>query len=293
MKLNLQDFSVIVSLSSHRSIRTTARHLNLTPANVSKIVQSIERKLNITLVKRGPLGIVMTPEGEGLFQVAKNILEQWDGYQSNRNPSQRSVCTIGAMSFINTFLLSRIVKDWSELTGTDLRFIDTSPDQLFQIATRGGFDFVVYVGEQNWSGNWVQDKLGTLKWSLFCRSENPLPNHTNERRVLEFQFVVPTYWEENRFSIGADLCPASWIVRKKGAEASTANSAAQIVAASDQLAFLPYPVGISSGLREVLVDDWPSVERNVYLASQMDSVKQSWRKLLRDQLKRKWLGNPG
>ncbi len=69
--------------------------------------------------------------------------------------------------------------------------------------------------------------------------DHPLPNRPSLKKVLECNFVLPTYWTAEGLVRGNDQFPIPIAKRKAGFETATADAAIPILLATDQIAFLP------------------------------------------------------
>jgi DNA-binding transcriptional LysR family regulator len=275
------ELEAFVEIGRLRSLRAVARLKGLQPSHVSKILNRLQRKLSIPLFRTSPSGVVLTREGIQLVETADKILREAESFRAERpgtvKPAPRSVLTIGAVSFLQRFLLPPCMDALGALAPqARFRLLELQPDQLVAAGLRGAMDLTVHVGVLPWTKRWSSLPLGVLSWALVARPDHALAAGATQAQVLAHPFVTPTYWTNEGFFVGNDYCPLPWDERIKGHEVSSAEGAVQMVLHTGQLAFIPrltVASHLASGrLVEVRVKGWKRVERPVFLSVKSDAV---------------------
>lgn len=72
--MNLMHLKYVVEIDKTRSISKAAENLYMGQPNLSRSIKELEQSLQITIFKRTPKGIEVTPDGEEFIQYAKKIL---------------------------------------------------------------------------------------------------------------------------------------------------------------------------------------------------------------------------
>lgn len=229
---------------------------------------------------------------------AKEILErgeQLEGALSHSRSGKASkILAIAGTSFLNTHFCAPLACLAAEsFSPLRFRFLDLAPDQIDTVGLRNGFEIAVHYGAISWPKTWVSKRLGKSRWKLCCAPHHPLPKKPSLRQILDYPFVVPTYWTNEGLVHGNDQFPLPLSKRKAGYETATADSAVPILMATQQVAFLPSLLVKSflerGVLREVRCLDIPRVEREIFLSVKSDavpdSVFQSLSRLMGDALK--------
>jgi DNA-binding transcriptional LysR family regulator len=159
---------------------------------------------------------------------------------------------------------------------TTFRFLDLAPDQIIPVGLRNGFEMAVHFGALAWPGTWSTQSLGKSRWVLCARHEHPLSKRPGLAQILEFPFVVPTYWTADGLVRGNDQFPIDIKKRKMGFETATADAAVPILLETDHLAFLPNllvrPFIDRKLLREIRATDLPMISRELFLTVKADAV---------------------
>jgi LysR family transcriptional regulator, hydrogen peroxide-inducible genes activator len=280
-QLRLQDLEVFLEVIRARSVREAARRLKLTPGQVSKSVQSLEKKLGHKLFQRSRSGVMLTSLGNELMTIAREIMNSSGKIENllsgKKKTKLQSYLTMASTSFLNVHLLSPVISDLAEKAGEySFRILDLAPDQMAQVGMRGGFDLCVHYGEIGWPKTWVTEFIGFSPWVLCCRIDHPLSRKASLSQVLEYPFVVPIYWTQEGLARGNDQFPVSFSKRKLGFETSTALSVTPILEATNQLAFLPEVLvrSMVTGKRLKIIDaeGVAKVQKSVYVSARADSV---------------------
>lgn len=72
--IETSQLQTLVTVAHANSFSRAAEHLNVTQSAISQSIKNLERKLNTSLFKRSGKKVVLTPEGEKLFQLASSFL---------------------------------------------------------------------------------------------------------------------------------------------------------------------------------------------------------------------------
>lgn len=299
--IGLSDLDLFLRVAKLRSLRECARQLGMTPGAVSKAIRRLEEKLGKNLLRRSASGIRLTVEGHELMTVAEKVLVLTAalGPEAGRRPRAEKVWSIGSLSFLSSRLLPPLLDSVVEARGgrsrPRFRLVEFGQNQLVAQGLNGAFELAVHIGPLEWTRVWSTHEIGPMRWKLYANARHPLTRlkKVQSADVVEHPFVMPTGWSPQGFVRGEDHCPVPWGARFAGHEATTAETALEIVAATSQLAFVPEILaqrGVDHGLlREVPVEDWPAVERKIYLSVRDDLVSSALLKtvtgLLRERLR--------
>lgn len=278
--LTIRELEIFVLASRTGSLREVARQSGLLPAHVSKIMKRLEEKLDQPLMRRSATGVILTPEGLAFLDVASRISEMSQGIGAatvDTKVANERLWTIGSISFITTYLLAPAIDGWRKsVPASRFRLIEFTHNDLVAHGLKGAFELAVHIGRLEWTHVWETFQLGKLQWKLYGRRDHPLGDECTEKDVLRFPFIVPTDWSVNGYAIGDDHCPVAVRRRKRGDEAATAETALELCRHSDQLTFVPSLL-VQGGrgfreMREIAVDGWPTVEKELFLTVKSDVV---------------------
>lgn len=133
-----QDWKIIASLHTTKSISKTAGLLFITQSALSKRIQLIEQELNTTLFIRTSKGVIFTPEGEFVAQRALTILEALEDIQHNLENFSKGECGtlhIGAPNSYTRFVLPAVIRDYStQYPNVKINITTALSDHVIQLA---------------------------------------------------------------------------------------------------------------------------------------------------------------
>ena len=103
--MNIVHLKYAVEVEKSRSISKAAANLFMGQPNLSRAIKELEESLGITIFKRTPKGIEVTPEGEEFLQYAKKILRQIDEveklYAGGKNETQHFSVSVPRAGYIS------------------------------------------------------------------------------------------------------------------------------------------------------------------------------------------------
>jgi DNA-binding transcriptional LysR family regulator len=282
--VGLADLDLFFRAAKLKSLRECARQLDMTPGSVSKSIKRLEKKVGKSLLRRSVSGILLTAEGNELMEIAEKILRltaQMAPAQSKKQMSQK-VWGIGSLSFISSRLIPTLLEPVCESRSrTRFRLVEFGNNQLVAHGLNGAFEMAVHIGILEWTRVWSSYEIGTMRWALYGRNDHPLTQMktVTSADVVRFPFVMPTGWSSQGFIRGEDHCPIPWGMRFAGHEATTGETALEIVMESSHLVFVPVLLAqrlVDHGLiAEINVSDWPIVEKKIFLSVRDDLVPSS------------------
>jgi DNA-binding transcriptional LysR family regulator len=289
--LNLRELELFVIASQTKSLREVSRRSGLLPAHVSKIMKKFEEKLDLILFQRTSAGVTLTADGMTLVKTAEQILEaaKFLDLEAHRSGNREKLWTLGSISFLSSYLLAPMIGAWREqLPDTRFRLIEFTHNQLVPIGLQGAFEMAVHIGKHEWTHTWETFLVGKMAWKLYGKKGHPLGKKCEKRDLLPYRFVVPTDWHQHGYAIGEDFCPLHVSQRMKGDEASTAETALELAHGSEQLTFVPEILARSwcerGRTQEIRVEDWQTVEKEIYLTVKADKVPHKTVKMILSSL---------
>jgi len=145
-------------LNALRAFEASARHLSftraaielcVTQAAVSHQVKLLESRLNVTLFKRLPRGLMITPEGEALLPVVRESFDRMaDMLERFEGGHVREVLMIGAVgTFAVGWLLPRLPDFQKKHPFVDVR-LSTNNNRVDMAAE--GLDYAIRFGNGAW-----------------------------------------------------------------------------------------------------------------------------------------------
>jgi DNA-binding transcriptional LysR family regulator len=150
---NLVALDIFVSVGKLRNFTKAADQLGLTKSTVSRQIQSLEKELGVTLIKRDPRHFSLTDEGSAFLRRAESIIGQTkEAFEevSQIQSSLRGSINIATTADLSLVYLARPVAEFS-IRHPEIEFsIDLSPRQVD--LKSDGFDMAIRPGNLKDSG---------------------------------------------------------------------------------------------------------------------------------------------
>ncbi len=278
--LKLKELEIFYLAAKTKSIREVSRRLESTPGQISKAIQGIERKMQVTLFSRSASGIVLTESGAQLIPFTEAILDNAYKMESIHRSDQKKIITVAATPFLISHLVAEgVVPALAAQSHYNLRLLDINPDQTVLSGFRGAYDVAFHFSKLDWPLTWHSVKIGAVEWVLCARQSHPLKKNSNKAEILKYPFIQPTYWTSEGLSSGNDFFEIPIGKRLRGYETSTANAALPLLLASDHLACLPtlliQPLVKQKALKIIDVAGLKGTSRDLYISVKGEALSAS------------------
>lgn len=288
----LKQIELLSQLGEVRGIRDLARKNNADPAKITRLIQDLEKAIGYSIVIRSKKGIELTLEGAQAVDLARDIINQFKKIDSLKKISSEfndyDVVNIGSRGFLTTLLAQSLVKLPIEKTKTRIRFLDSSPSDLFKAALAGSIDVAVHLENWTWPASWISEEISTLTWGLIGNSKHPLPLKIKVSQTQKFPFIGVSYLQDDRIERSEDIFALKWSERKIGHESQTANTSKIILQSTTHLAFLPLVTVAdelkNGSLKLFRISDMDTVQMKLKMSLNQDRVKNSVNQFIRNSM---------
>ncbi len=191
--IETSQLQTLVAVSNAKSFSKAAEDLNVTQSAISQSVKNLETKLELKLFKRSGKNIVLTPEGEKLYELASHFLEEMRETLSDLQADKvemRGKVRIGTLTGIGKTWLAKEILDWAKenpdliLTlkmGAEIDLISRFEDNLLDILILPEDDRIIH-GERI---PFLEEKA-----TLIFPKDNPFG--ITEKSTLEDLSKLPT-----------------------------------------------------------------------------------------------------
>ena len=114
--MNLNQLGYFVAVCTYQSVSKAAEHLHISQPSLSGVIRELENEFGVTLFTRPYRGVRMTPEGQTLYDLAKNLLHQADQVRTVMQElgNGRKVLKLGVPPMIGSLILPRIYQDLAD-----------------------------------------------------------------------------------------------------------------------------------------------------------------------------------
>lgn len=113
--MNLNQLSYFNAVCIYQSVSKAADHLHISQPSLSAAIRELENEFGVTLFTRHYRGVRLTPEGQTLYQLSKDLLSRAEQTASAMKDlgSGRKVLKLGVPPMIGSLILPRIYRDFT------------------------------------------------------------------------------------------------------------------------------------------------------------------------------------
>lgn len=187
--MNLQQFEYVDAVARHRSLRSAAEALGLSPQALSRALVALERELGTDIFERVADGVVFTPIGAVVHRRAVSILRLRDQIVEAGSTDVRSRLTLGIGYYFTLTGLGEAVH--GALSGLELARIDYVQGANVQLAPRVAsgevdlaFTSAISAGPRMVFRPWLE-----FGWAIAHRKDHPIARSGDLAQAAEFGFA--------------------------------------------------------------------------------------------------------
>lgn len=146
--MNSDDLRFFLTISQSDTLAMAARSLDVTPPNITQRLQSLEKKMGVTLIKRPSRRVCLTDEGWMIFEKAKKIIESLDDL--SRHLDERRGVVSGKLNILAPLgygadYIAPLISDFKKYHPS--LEIELSLSDIPSWTSFHEWDIVIYIGE--------------------------------------------------------------------------------------------------------------------------------------------------
>lgn len=206
--LNQKDIIYIKTIVDEGGVSQAAKKLFVSQPSLSQSVKRIEEALGTPIFKRAPKGLVLTPEGEEYYKMARKVLKIYDSFEDElRSMAELKIgtVTIGATHHRGVIVLPKFLAEFHmKYPGIRVNVIENGTNELEDLLLCGKIDFgILRVPRQNVvSDQIVYHGLTREKFVILVPKGHPVKNYAKHqegychpvldpKRLAEENFLLP------------------------------------------------------------------------------------------------------
>ena len=142
--MNYTYMKVFYTVAKHQNISAAAKELDVTQPAVSRIISNIEKDYNTTLFFRSKNGVILTREGNRLYESIKSPFKQLEKIEAdiNANTLKETTIHIGATATSLECFLFKVLDDIKRrYPSVKMRIYTDSSSNLLHKVEDGSIDF--------------------------------------------------------------------------------------------------------------------------------------------------------
>lgn len=259
LDVRLSDLSTFLAVVRFGSINGAARGLHVSPSQVSKAVERLERRLGLNLLVRGRRGVTASAAGKRAVPRFEAMLGELDALRSSESTPQQTLTIVGT-AFLNATFIPTIT---AAIPKFRVRSLELPPGVASAYAAERLFDAALTTGSEQWPSSWLKTPVGDLRRGLFgsravAAKLGSAP--AKPEAIAKLSFIGPIYSYHGQVVPGEDACPLGPRERRLGHQTQTLALALELAERSDQVVFAPEiaarPFVTSGRLVEIPVAGW-------------------------------------
>ena len=142
--MNYTYMKVFYTVAKHQNISAAAKELDVTQPAVSRIISNIEKEYNTSLFFRSKNGVILTREGNRLYESIKNPFKQLEKIEAdiNANTLKETTIHVGATATSLECFLFKVLDDIKrKYPNVKMRIYTASSSNLLHKVEDGTIDF--------------------------------------------------------------------------------------------------------------------------------------------------------
>jgi DNA-binding transcriptional LysR family regulator len=277
MDLRLSDLRTFMAVVRLGSINGAARGLHVSPSQVSKAIERLERRLNLELLTRGRRGVSVSAAGQHAIRRFEAIFAELAALDGEGKSGSHQF-TIVATAFLNAAFIPTIV---SAVPRLRVRSVELPPGVASAYAAERLFDAALTNGTEKWPKSWNRVPIGELRRALFAAP--PMAQRLGRKPLRPeslsgVPFIAPVYSYHGQVVPGEDGCPIPASERQSGHQTQTVALALDLAQLGEQVVFAPEiaarPYVASGRLVELPVVGW-DVRDSLFIVCDAERVMAS------------------
>lgn len=165
--MDVNDLRFFSSVYEQRSINKAARQVFITPQGLSKVIQNLEKEMDVVLFERVSNGMAPTECGSYLYENCRPILDKFDeiaiGIRQIRDRERK--LEIGfSCGVLNVFPMKRLEEYRKQYNHVMIQWQESSNQDIVNKVLAGSVDVGFVIGQMTSRDLWVKE--------LFCRKMN-------------------------------------------------------------------------------------------------------------------------
>jgi len=145
--MTLNELRYIVAVADHRHFRKAAQACNISQPTLSVAIRKLESELNVVLFERRKSEILITPTGQRIIEIAREILARVHDIEEIARADQDSLSSelrVGAIYTIGPYLLPRFIHALHKQVPTLPLIVEEDyTHNLGQKLTQGSLDMAI------------------------------------------------------------------------------------------------------------------------------------------------------
>lgn len=160
--MDLKKYEVLLKVVDRGNINNVSYDLGYTHSGISKMMGSMESELGFQIIKRNNKGITLTPEGEKLMPIIRNIVKENEKLEEEIaliNGIEKGTVRVGCFPTTAFVLMPDILRDfYAQYPRIQIEVLEEhSLEQLEQWLNRGIIDIGIFSRQPHHNFQWLKE----------------------------------------------------------------------------------------------------------------------------------------
>lgn len=177
--MNITQLKYFSAICEFSSISAAADYLHISQPSLSRVIKELESEFGVTLFSRHKNGVALTPEGETLYNLGKDILSRASYAEDIMKDlgDKRKTLRLGVPPMIGSLILQSIYKHFA-IKNPDISLVITEGgrQELIQKLNEDYIDMMFLLQNKPLENHLQTIKLASLEIAYCTTKDNPISN---------------------------------------------------------------------------------------------------------------------
>lgn len=177
--MNLQQLNYFYTIANYNSVTVASECLYISQPTLSAAIKALEKEFGVTLFQRCHTGMIMTPEGETLFEMCKDILSRTSQLENVMKDlgNEGTKLRLGIPPMLGSLCIPNIFSKFKTMyPDIALEFSEAGGEELMDMLSKNYLDIVITSHKKIIKENYAFEKLSTHEVVCCVSKDSPLVN---------------------------------------------------------------------------------------------------------------------
>ena len=180
--MTLDQLRYFSAVCNYGSVSQGAQSLNISQPSVSNAIANLEKEFGVTLFTRHRKKLLLTEEGQRLWEMADSLLSQAEGIVSTMEDlgKQNKLLRLGVPPMIGSLVLPKLFEHYfPRHPSVQVRIVEDDNSGLKRLLEDNQIDLAFLPHTQPFESGWDSAPLGVLQNVCFVNKDHPLAGETS------------------------------------------------------------------------------------------------------------------
>lgn len=198
--MNINKLKYFCTICDFQTVSNAAKYLHISQPSLSSAIKELESEFGAILFKRHSRGMMLTPEGEVLYKMGKDILNRAEQLENAMKDlgEERKKLRLGVPPMIGSIILPGIYRNFmSNNNDIQLQIVEGGQKELIQKLSDNYLDMIFVPHSQSFNSS--MSSMSVAKLEIVCCASKNTQNICYEPVTPEKLAQTPLVLFENGF----------------------------------------------------------------------------------------------